>query len=428
MTDVLFRDDAYLAEAEAVVTAAGPEGVELDRTVFYALRAGSRATAAAAPRPTADAGGDRGRASRTATGRASCTCSRRRTPPAPAVGEPSRWRSTGTRRHRLMRMHSALHLLSVVMPYGVTGGADRRGQGPARLRHARTAGGHRGARGGAERPCRRRLAGDDRVDHRRGARGAAGDGQDDEGEAAGRPGPGAAGADRHRRPTRSTCSPAAARMSARPARSAGCRIGKIEKKGRENRRVNLHFADVDGDRRADGALPARVPRARSTPTRRSGLRSRSCSCSACGSPTTTRRSRSASGSACSAGAATGSSSKPIPGLYLYGGVGRGKSMLMDLFFETAPVSPKRRVHFHAFMQEMHAGIARRAPEGVDRSDPAGRRRRRRRRDAALLRRDAGHRHHRRDAGRPAVRAAVRARRGHRRPPRTAPRTSSTRTG
>ena len=37
---------------------------------------------------------------------------------------------------------------------------------------------------------------------------------------------------------------------------------------------------------------------------------------------------------------------PLKGLYIYGEVGRGKTMLMDLFFESSPVTRKRRAHFH----------------------------------------------------------------------------------
>lgn len=128
MTDLLFRDDAYLRSCEAEVTAITDRGaILLDRTVFYAtgggqpgdsgemeLADGSRIAIA-----TAIYGEDRTQIVHVpAEGQA-----------LPAVGDKIVLHLDWARRYKLMRVHTALHLLSVVLPYPVTGGQIGEGDG-----------------------------------------------------------------------------------------------------------------------------------------------------------------------------------------------------------------------------------------------------------------------------------------------------------
>ncbi len=120
MTDEIFRDDSYLRSCEAVVTAIGPEGIELDRTVFYPLGGGQPGDVGVLRLPgdhtltvvDTRKGAAPGRIVHVpASGEA-----------LPKLGERVVAEIDWARRYRHMRMHTCLHLLCAVVPAGVTGG------------------------------------------------------------------------------------------------------------------------------------------------------------------------------------------------------------------------------------------------------------------------------------------------------------------
>ena len=237
MTEYLFRDDAYLAEAEAVVTAAGPEGIALDRTIFYASSGGQPGDTGrigvTAVTGTVHPDGDRSRILHLVAAGA----------PLPAVGGRVALALDWRRRHRLMRMHSALHLLSVVLPFGVTGGAIGEDKGrldfdmPEPPEDIPALEAQLNAHVAADLPITAEWIGEDELAARpemvktMKVRPPVGQGR----VRLVRIGSGAGTIDLQ------PCGGTHVRSTGEIGR---LRIGRIEKKGRENRRVGLHFAEA----------------------------------------------------------------------------------------------------------------------------------------------------------------------------------------
>lgn len=124
MTAELFREDAYLKTAEAVVQEVLPGGVVLDRTVFYPSGGGQPGDTGAILR----ADGTRVAIADTRKGETGILHVPAEGQTMPAPGERVTLEIDWDRRHRHMRMHTSLHLLCAVIPAGVTGGqigADR---------------------------------------------------------------------------------------------------------------------------------------------------------------------------------------------------------------------------------------------------------------------------------------------------------------
>lgn len=118
MTEILFRDDSYLRECTASVIATGTDGIVLDRTVFYPLGGGQ-------PGDTGTISWDGGEVRITDTRYGEAGAIRHLTDPdaaLPGAGTTVTTTLDWDRRYLHMRMHTALHLLGSVLQYGVTGG------------------------------------------------------------------------------------------------------------------------------------------------------------------------------------------------------------------------------------------------------------------------------------------------------------------
>lgn len=121
-TEALFRDDSYLKELEATVVAINDRGgIILDRTVFYATSGGQPGDTGRLER----ADGSHIAIAATVTGETKDEIIHVPAPdqPVPVVGEKLKAVIDWNRRHLLMRMHTACHLLSVVCPFPITGAA-----------------------------------------------------------------------------------------------------------------------------------------------------------------------------------------------------------------------------------------------------------------------------------------------------------------
>ena len=120
MTELLFRDDAYLRTANARVVAVGDKGIELDRTIFYAQGGGQVGDTGVLLR----ASGERIAIGNAVKGDALESVVHVPAPgaPRPEIGETVALEIDWERRYALMRLHTALHVMSCVVVAPVTGG------------------------------------------------------------------------------------------------------------------------------------------------------------------------------------------------------------------------------------------------------------------------------------------------------------------